>query len=55
MRNIRVASVQFEHASGDRQTNLAKIKNFVIRSNLVDFELWFEIFFPQFNIINYVL
>jgi predicted amidohydrolase len=29
MRNIRVASVQFEHAAGDKQANLAKIENFV--------------------------
>jgi N-carbamoylputrescine amidase len=29
MRNIRVASVRFEHASGDKQANLAKIENFV--------------------------
>ena len=29
MRNIRVASVQFEHAAGDKQANLAKIAAFV--------------------------
>lgn len=29
MRNIRVASVQFEHAAGDKQANLARIAAFV--------------------------
>jgi len=32
MRNIRVASVQFEHAAGDKQANLAKIAAFVRRA-----------------------
>ena len=27
MKNIRVASVQFEHASNDKRANLSKIKN----------------------------
>ena len=29
MRNIRVASVQFEHTAGDKQANLAKVEKFV--------------------------
>ena len=29
MRNIRVASVQFEHVAGDKQAHLTKIENFV--------------------------
>ena len=29
MKNIRVASVQFEHTAGDKQANLTKIKDFV--------------------------
>ncbi len=29
MRNIRVASVQFEHADGDKEANLGKIRRFV--------------------------
>jgi len=29
MRDIRVASVQFEHAAGDKQANLSVIRDFV--------------------------
>ena len=29
MRDIRVASVQFEHAPGDKKANMTKINNFV--------------------------
>ena len=29
MKDIRVASVQFEHVPSDKQANLAKIKSFV--------------------------
>ena len=29
MRDIRVASVQFEHAAGDKAANLAKVDSFV--------------------------
>jgi predicted amidohydrolase len=32
MRNIRVASVQFEHAAGDKAANLAKIERFVAQA-----------------------
>ena len=29
MRNVRVASVQFQHAPGDKESNLAKVRSFV--------------------------
>ncbi|HEX8499074.1 MAG TPA: nitrilase family protein [Pyrinomonadaceae bacterium] len=32
MKNIRVASVQFQHAPGDRQANLSKVRAFVERA-----------------------
>ena len=50
MRNIRVASVQFEHASGDKQANLAKIKNYVIQAAEQGVEL---IEFPECCITGY--
>ena len=31
MRDVRVASVQFEHAARDKKANIAKIKGFVER------------------------
>jgi predicted amidohydrolase len=50
MRNIRVASVQFEHASGDKQENLAKIENFVMQAAEQGVEL---IEFPECCITGY--
>jgi len=50
MRNIRVASVQFEHASGDKQANLTKITNFVIQAAEQGVEL---IEFPECCITGY--
>ena len=50
MKNIRVASVQFEHAPGDKQANLAKIKNFVERAADKKVEM---IVFPECCITGY--
>ena len=50
MRNIRVASVQFEHASGDKRANLTKIKNFVMQAAEQAVEL---IEFPECCITGY--
>jgi predicted amidohydrolase len=50
MRNIRVASVQFEHASGDKQANLTKIKNFVKQAAEQGVDL---IVFPECCITGY--
>ena len=50
MKNIRVASVQFEHASGDKKANLAKIENFVKKAAEQGVEL---IEFPECCITGY--
>ena len=50
MRNIRVASVQFEHAAGDKQANLAKIADFVGQAAAQGVEL---IVFPECCITGY--
>jgi len=50
MRNIRVASVQFEHAAGDKQANLAKIGGFAGRAAAQGVEL---IVFPECCITGY--
>jgi predicted amidohydrolase len=50
MRNIRVASVQFEHAAGDKEANLAKIRNFVRQAAEQGVEL---IEFPECCITGY--
>ena len=50
MRNIRVASVQFEHVSGDKQANFAKIEKFVIQAADQGVEL---IEFPECCITGY--
>jgi len=33
MKNIRVASVQFEHASGNKQANMEKLRGFVRKAS----------------------
>jgi len=50
MRNIRVASVQFEHVAGDKKANLAKISDFVGRAARQSVEL---IAFPECCITGY--
>jgi len=50
MKNIRVASVQFEHVPSDKQANLAKIGNFVRQAATQDVEL---IVFPEACITGY--
>ena len=50
MRNIRVASVQFESAPGDKQANLAKIRQFVERAARERVEI---IVFPECCITGY--
>lgn len=50
MRDIRVASVQFEHAAGDRTANLAKIESFVTRAAERQVNL---IVFPECCITGY--
>ncbi len=50
MRNIRVATVQFEHAPSDKDANLAKIKHFVERAAHQNVEI---ILFPECCITGY--
>jgi predicted amidohydrolase len=50
MRDIRVASVQFEHAAGDKAANLAKVKDFVERAAKQEVRL---IAFPECCITGY--
>ena len=50
MRNIRVASVQFEHAAGDKQANLARIGDFVRQAAAQGVEL---IVFPECCMTGY--
>lgn len=51
MRNIRAASVQFEHRAGEKQANLAKIRDFVEQASRQDVEL---IVFPECCITGYL-
>ena len=51
MKNIRVASVQFEHVPSDKQANLTKIENFVRQAASLDVEL---IVFPEACITGYL-
>ena len=51
MKNIRVASVQFEHAPSDKKTNLAKIKSYVAEAAAQGVEL---IVFPECCITGYL-
>ena len=51
MRNIRVASVQFEHAAGDKKANIAKIENFVRKAAVDGVQL---IVFPEACITGYL-
>jgi len=51
MKNIRIASVQFEHIAGNKQLNLAKIENFVRRAAGEGAEL---IVFPEACITGYL-
>ncbi len=51
MKNIRVASVQFEHAAVDKQANLAKIENFVRQAARQGVEL---VVFPEACITGYL-
>lgn len=50
MRNIRVASVQFEHAPGDKRSNLNKIRRFVEEAAREGVEM---ILFPECCITGY--
>ena len=50
MRNIRVASVQFEHAPGDKAANLAKIRHFVGEAAAQGVEI---VAFPECCITGY--
>ena len=50
MRNIRVASVQFEHTAGDKQANLARVEKFVELAAKQNVEL---IVFPECCITGY--
>ncbi len=51
MKNIRVASVQFEHAAGDKRANLDKIKKYVAEAAGKGVEL---IVFPECCITGYL-
>jgi predicted amidohydrolase len=50
MKRIRTASVQFEHAAGDKRANLAKIEDFVARAAAHGVQL---IVFPECCITGY--
>jgi predicted amidohydrolase len=50
MKNIRVASVQFQHSPGDKAVNLEKIKTFVEQAAARRVEL---IVFPEMCITGY--
>lgn len=50
MRNVRVASVQFEHAAGDKAANLAKIASFVKQASSQGVEI---IAFPECCVTGY--
>ena len=50
MRDIRVAAVQFEHAAGDKQANLAKITDFTARAARQGAEI---VAFPECCITGY--
>lgn len=50
MRDLRAASVQFEHAAGDKQANLAAIESFVTRAAADGVQL---IVFPECCITGY--
>ena len=50
MKNIRVASVQFQHAPGDKRANLAKVEAFVERAAAERVEL---IAFPEMCVTGY--
>jgi predicted amidohydrolase len=51
MKNIRVASVQFEHTAGDKRANLGKIKSYVAEAAGQGVEL---IVFPECCITGYL-
>ena len=51
MKNLRVASVQFEHAAGDKSANLSKIEDFVKRAAGQGVEL---IVFPECCVTGYL-
>ena len=50
MRNIRVASVQFEHAAGDKEANFKKIRHFVREAAAQHVEI---VAFPECCITGY--
>ncbi len=50
MRDVRVATVQFEHAAGDKAANFAKVEAFVRRASAQGVEI---IAFPECCIIGY--
>jgi predicted amidohydrolase len=51
MKNIRVASVQFEHSAGDKKANFDKIVSFIKQASKLDVEL---IVFPEACITGYL-
>ena len=50
MRNVRVASVQFEHSNGNKEANFAKIKEFTATAAKQNIEM---IVFPECCITGY--
>ncbi len=50
MRNLKVAAVQFEHAAGDKQANLGKVRRFVANAAAQGVEI---IAFPECCITGY--
>ena len=50
MRNIKVATVQFEHAAGDKQANMGKVRQFVAKAAAQGVEI---IAFPECCITGY--
>ena len=50
MRDIRVASVQFEHSDGNKEANFAKIEDFIVAAAKQDVEM---IVFPECCITGY--
>ena len=50
MKNLRAASVQFQHAPGDKEANLARVRTFAVRAAEQDVDL---IAFPEMCLTGY--
>ena len=50
MKNIKVASIQFEHAPGDKQANLDKVRRFTAAAAEQGVEL---VVFPEMCVTGY--